>query len=288
MSSSRHIDRRSVLKVSALGARDPEGLPTPLERAPALFIGHGSPMNALEDNLWTRSFQALGEQLPRPKAILAISAHWFTPGTFLTGNVRPPTIHDFGGFPQALFEVQYPAPGDPELAARIVGLLGPQRASVRNDWGLDHGTWTVLHHLRPKAEVPVVQLSIDARLHPSEHLALGRALSGLRGEGVLLMGSGNVTRNLRHAFGNLSSGETSTPVWAQQFDADVAKAIEQHDGEFLAKVIMTEAGRTSHPTLDHYLPLLYVAGAASDADKVRFPTVGFDLGSLSMRSVLLG
>src|SRR5262249_23484077 len=149
-----------------------------------------------------------------------------------------------------------------------------------NDWGLDHGTWTVLHHLRPAADVPVVQLSIDARLAPSEHLALGRALAGLRDEGGLVMGSGNVTHNLGHAFSSMQSGSLTPPKWAVDFDADVARAFEQHDGAFLSRVIETDAGRMSHPSLDHVLPLLYVAGAASDGDAVRFPVSGFDLASL--------
>lgn len=257
-------------------------------RLPVLFIGHGSPMNAIEDNTWTRSFQSLAGLLPKPKAVLAISAHWFLPGTFVTGNERPPTIHDFGGFPRALYEMQYPAAGSVELARRVVELLGASRASIQNDWGLDHGTWTVLHHLRPAADVPVVQLSIDARLAPSEHLALGRALAGLRDEGILVMGSGNVTHNLRHAFRSMQSGELTPPKWATSFDEDVARALEQHDGAFLARVIETDAGRMSHPSIDHFLPLLYAAGAASDRDPVRFPVSGFDLGSLSMRSVIFG
>ncbi|QRO02750.1 4,5-DOPA dioxygenase extradiol [Archangium violaceum] len=258
------------------------------QRMPVLFIGHGSPMNAIEDNTWTRGFRSLAGQLPRPKAILSISAHWFLPGTFVTGNEHPPTIHDFGGFPRELYQMQYPAPGSVELARRVVKLLGPSRASVQDDWGLDHGTWTVLHHLRPAADVPVVQLSIDARLAPSEHLALGRALSGLRDEGVLVMGSGNVTHNLRHAFSSMRSGDITIPRWAESFDQDVARALEQHDGAFLARVIETDAGQMSHPSIDHFLPLLYAAGAANDRDAVRFPVSGFDLGSLSMRSVLLG
>lgn len=259
-----------------------------LPRMPVLFIGHGSPMNAIEENTWTQGFRSLAQRLPRPRAILSISAHWFLPGTFLTGNEHPPTIHDFGGFPHALYQMQYPAPGSVELAQRVVKLLGASRASVRNDWGLDHGTWTVLHHLRPAADVPVVQLSLDARLAPSEHLALGRALAGLRDEGVLVMGSGNVTHNLRHAFSSMQSGNLTPPKWAVDFDADVARAFEQHDGAFLSRVIETDAGRMSHPSIDHFLPMLYAAGAARDGDAVRFPVSGFDLASLSMRSVLIG
>ena len=257
-------------------------------RMPVLFVGHGSPMNAIEDNTWSRAFRALAGELPRPRAILSVSAHWFVRGTFTTGNARPETIHDFGGFPQALFEMQYPAPGDPALAERVVRLLGPERTSVRLDWGLDHGTWTVLHYLVPGADCPVVQLSIDAVAPPAAHLALGRVLAPLRDEGVLVMGSGNVTHNLRHAFASLRTGDRTTPAWASSFDTDVAHAVGQHDGDALARLVATDAGRMSHPTLDHYLPLLYAVGAAGGAGPVRFPIDGFDLASLSMRSVIFG
>jgi 4,5-DOPA dioxygenase extradiol len=255
---------------------------------PVLFLGHGSPMNAIEDNGWSRAFRALAPALPSPRAILAVSAHWYVAGTFTTGNARPETIHDFGGFPEALYRARYPAPGDPALARRVVGLLGEKRAQVRDDWGLDHGTWSVLVHLRPTADVPVVQLSIDGRLAPREHLALGQALAPLRDEGVLILASGNVTHNLRHAFSAWNRGDTATPPWAASFDADVAQALEQRDPAFLVGALESEAGRLSHPTPDHYLPLLYAAGAGLPGDAVRFPIQGFDMGSLSMRAVQLG
>ena len=266
--------------------------PSPLaasHRMPVLFVGHGSPMNAIEDNQWSQGFRAMASLVPaRVKAILCVSAHWFVAGTFTTGNEQPKTIHDFGGFPDELFAMQYPAPGNVALAQRVVELLGASRASVRLDWGLDHGTWTVLHYLRPAADVPVVQLSIDGRMPPAGHLELGRALAPLRDEGVLILGSGNITHNLRYAIMHYQSGDLSLPDWAAKFDRDVAQALEQHDGKFLADTVRTEAGRMSHPTLDHSLPLLYAAGAADSQDKVSFPTAGFDLGSLSMRSVLFG
>src|SRR5262245_60987544 len=164
-------------------------------RMPVLFVGHGSPMNAIEDNPWSRAFRALGEQLPRPRAVLCVSAHWYTPGTFLTDNARPETIHDFGGFPRELHEVQYPAPGAPDLARRISQLLAAHAASPRSDWGLDHGTWSVLVHLLPAADIPVLQLSIDGRLPPARHIEIGKALAPLREEGVLVLGSGNVVHN---------------------------------------------------------------------------------------------
>ena len=257
-------------------------------RMPVLFVGHGSPMNAIEDNAWSRAFAELGGLLPKPSAILSVSAHWFVRGTYLTGNPSPSTIHDFGGFPDELFRMQYPAPGDVNLANRVAGILQQSGASLRTDWGLDHGTWTVLHHLRPRADCPVVQLSIDGSLPPPGHLAIGRALAPLREEGVLIMGSGNVTHNLRLALASYRSGDRTTPEWASRFDGDVARAAEQHDGDFLARALESDAGRLAHPTPDHYLPLLYAAGASEAGDTVRFPVSGFDAGSLSMRAVLFG
>jgi 4,5-DOPA dioxygenase extradiol len=254
-------------------------------RLPLLFVGHGSPMNAIEDNRWSRAFKALGATLPRPRAILAVSAHWYVPGTLVTEDARPRTIHDFGGFPQALFDMQYPAPGDPDLARRLVSRLGVERVAPSRDWGLDHGTWSVLHHLWPEADVPVVQLSLDARLSPERHLAIGEALGGLRDEGVLVLGSGNVTHNLRLAMRAYHTGDFTTPPWAERFDADVAKALEQRDRDFLCRAVSSELGRQAHPTIDHYLPLLYVAGAAGRDGAVSFPIEGFDAGSLSMRAV---
>ncbi len=261
---------------------------TPRTRMPLLFVGHGSPMNALEDNTWSRGFRALAALLPpAPRAILAVSAHWYVPGTFLTADERPKTIHDFYGFPPPLYEIRYPAPGAPDLARRVLALLD-ERAAPSTEWGLDHGTWSVLHWLRPAADVPVVQLSLDRRLAPAAHLELGRSLAALRDEGVLVLGSGNVTHNLRHAFGAYERGDTATPAWAASFDADVAAALAQHDHAFLARALEGDAGRLAHPTPDHYLPLLYVAGAATREDAVTFPLEGFDMGSLSMRAVLVG
>ncbi len=254
-------------------------------RMPVLFIGHGSPMNAIEDNQWSRAMVSLGTNLPEPRAIVCISAHWFVGGTFVTANPMPKTIHDFGGFPQELFEVQYPARGDVDLAKRITALLAERRAEERTDWGLDHGTWSVVKHLRPKADIPVLQVSIHRSLPASAHIAIGRALAPLRDDGVIVMGSGNITHNLRHAFSN-RGGET--PQWATSFDADITRALEQRDEGFLVRALDTENGKRSHPTPDHYLPLLYAYGAASEADVVTSPITGFDWGSLSMRSVQFG
>jgi 4,5-DOPA dioxygenase extradiol len=242
-------------------------------------------MNAIEDNVWSRGFRDLGRRLPTPRAILAVSAHWHVPGTLVTGDLAPKTIHDFGGFPEPLYEMRYPARGDPALARRVVDLLGGEVAEVSMDWGLDHGTWTVLHHLRPSADCPVVQLSLDATAPASRHLELGRALAPLRDEGVLIMASGNIVHNLRDALNRLARNELSTPMWAAEFDQAVARAIEAHDLKELARLVESPEGRRAHPTPEHFLPLLYAA-AAAEGDLVKFPITGFDLGSLSMRSVV--
>ncbi len=230
----------------------------------------------------------MGEGVPLPRAILAVSAHWYVDGTFLTASARPETIHDFGGFPEPLYRIRYPAPGDPALARRATALLGLPDEVMSSEWGIDHGTWSVLLHMFPKADIPVVQLSIDSRLAPKDHLALGRALAPLRYEGVLIMASGNIVHNLRDAFGQAYQGAYTTPAWATGFDADVARALEERDTAFLVRALETEEGRLSHPTPDHYLPLLYAAGAAEGPGPVSFPITGFDMGSLSMRAVIFG
>lgn len=261
---------------------------TPASRAPVLFVGHGSPMNAIEDNRFSQAWGAIGRSLPRPRAILSVSAHWYVNGTFVTDGPEPRTIHDFGGFPRPLFEVQYPARGDEALARRVSSLVERARSSgLCTDWGLDHGTWSVLVHLFPEADVPVLQLSIDRRLSAAEHLAIGRALAPLRDEGVLVLGSGNLTHDLRHAMPNLGRSDVPVPEWASRFDTDVAEAFAQRDTDYLARAIESDAGRRAHPTPDHYLPLLYVAALADDRDRVSEPVSGFDAGSISMRALRL-
>jgi len=244
-------------------------------------------MNAIEDNVWSRGFRDLGSLLPRPRAILAVSAHWYIRGTAVTANDLPPTIHDFGGFPEELYEIQYLAKGDPGLAKQVVDLIGRDAASTRLDWGLDHGTWSVLHHMWPMADVPVVQLSIDRSADAARHVEIGRALAPLRDEGVLILGSGNVVHNLGDAIARMRSGAVETPPWATAFDSAVVHALEKHDAAELGRLVESVEGRKAHPTPDHFLPLLYAAGAAGD-DPVTFPVIGFDLGSLSMRSVIFG
>lgn len=246
-------------------------------------------MNALDDNRWSRGFAALEALVPRPAAILAISAHWYVPGTYLTGNLHPKTIHDFSGFPAALYELDYPALGSLDLAQRVIAALGADRASLSDDWGLDHGTWSVLRWMYPDAKIPVVQLSIDHRLTPQQHYELARSLTDLRHQGVLIFGSGNIVHNLRDAFHRMHTGTTETPDWAVRFDDSVKQALLAHDAASLVgKLPGTTDGRIAHPTPDHWLPLIYVLGAADSNDPVSFPVEGFDMGSISMRCVLFG
>lgn len=254
-----------------------------MARHPVLFVGHGSPMNAIEDNVFSRGHAALARLVPRPRAILAVSAHWESDGTFTTLDDPPSTIHDFGGFPPELYAMRYPAPGDAVLARRAAMLAGGSAADGR---GLDHGTWSVLHRMYPAADVPVVQLSLDVRASAGEHLAMGRALAPLRDEGVLILASGNLTHDLRDAFSRARRGDPSTPDWAARFDAGVARALEAGDIDFLVRALDTPDGRRAHPTTEHWLPIFYAAGTTDAGDAVSFPLTGFDLGSLSMRCVL--
>lgn len=250
---------------------------------PVLFAGHGSPMNALADNGFTRALTALGRALPRPKAVIAVSAHWYGDGLKVQASAHPKTIHDFGGFPRELYEIEYPAPGDPALARALGDALAPQGAILTEDWGLDHGAWSVLRHLFPKADVPVVQLSIDRRRSFEEHDGLGQKLAAFRAQGVLILGSGGITHNL----GKLQAPGAETPAWAGDFDRAVATAIEGDDREALVEPARLPGAALSVPTPDHYLPLVY-ARAAAAGDKASFPVTGFEHGSLSLRSVLWG
>lgn len=264
--------------------------PPQKERMPVLFVGHGSPMNAIEDNVWGNAFERLADELPRPRAILAVSAHWYVDGVMLTGDTAPKTIHDFGGFPQALFEVQYPAPGQRDVARVVQKLLEERGAELTGTWGLDHGTWSVLRRMLPAADIPVVQLSIDKRLTAREHFELARSLHQLRGDGVLVFGSGNVTHNLSDAFQRMQSGETeATPPWASEFDEMVRTALVERDTKRLVSAWPDGPhGQLAHPYPDHWWPLLYAYGATDDQDAVRFPIEGFALGSLSMRAAIFG
>ncbi len=243
-------------------------------------------MNAITPNRYAAAWRRLGQALPRPKAILAISAHWLTRGTGVTVMPAPRTIHDFGGFPQELYEVQYPAPGSPELAARIRDLLRPVEVALDHSWGFDHGTWSVLMHVYSKADIPVVQLSMDGTRPPLFHYELGRRLQPLRDEGVLIVGSGNIVHNLRAM--DFTAEGRGYP-WAEQFDEAAASALRRHDHDALVAFDqLTADASLSVPTAEHYLPLLYVLGAQAKDEPLAFPVEGMEMGSLSMRSVAIG
>jgi 4,5-DOPA dioxygenase extradiol len=252
---------------------------------PVLFLGHGNPMNALQGNAWSGAWAHLGQQLPRPRAILAVSAHWYQPGTAVTAMSAPRTIHDFGGFPPELFAVEYPAPGSPELAASVQQLLAPLAVRADHAWGLDHGTWSVLCHMYPKADIPVVQLSIDADQAAPFHHELGRRLRSLRAQGVLILGSGNIVHNLRaYAWGEPRAAYD----WALRFEAWARGRLAAQDHEALAGYLQQPDARLSVPTPEHYLPLLYVLGAGSPGAPVSFPVEGMEGGSISMLAVQIG
>ena len=257
------------------------------EILPAIFFGHGNPMNALLTNSYTESWRRIGVDTPRPRAILSISAHWFVPATGATVNTAPQTIHDFGGFPRELYQVQYPAPGDPELARRIQKMLAPLPVTLDQSWGLDHGSWSVLKHVYPAADIPVVQLSIDESQPPSFHFEIGRRLTSLRAEGVLIIGSGNIVHNLHaYAWGR----HMPEPYdWAVRFETEAKGLLLSGDHKPL--IDYESLGREallSIPTPDHYLPLLYVMGARQSDDAVTFPVEGVDGGSISMLAVQIG
>ena len=254
-------------------------------RAPAIFFGHGNPMNALGGPFadeWAR----LGRSIAKPKAVLMVSAHWYIDHLAVTAQDRPRVIHDFYGFPKALYDLAYPAPGDGWLAERVADLLRPAPVALDNDWGLDHGTWSVLMHVFPAADVPVVQLAIDATQPPSFHYALGRRLAELRDEGVMIAGSGDVVHNLRLA----RLVERVAPYdWAVRFNNAVKKAILERDHDtLLLGPELSEEAELAIPTDEHWLPLLYVLGAQGPDEKPWFFTDAIDAGSVSMLGVAIG
>lgn len=255
-----------------------------ITRMPAIFYGHGSPMNALDDNVYTRVWQSFAERFARPKAILAISAHWTTRGTAVTAMPMPKTIHDFGGFPKALFELVYPAPGDLDLATRVAQLLAPLPVRMDQEWGLDHGTWSVLVKTYPNADIPVVQLSLDMTKDAAYHFALGQKLASLRDEGVMIIASGNVVHNLAR-MDSRSSGYD----WAHRFNSEIRTAILA--GQFDQIVNYQSLGQDatlSVPTSEHFLPLLYVLGARVADEPINIVAEGMELGAISMMSVVIG
>lgn len=259
-------------------------MPRPM---PALFLGHGNPMNTLGENSYTRAWSALGANLPRPKAILAISAHWYIWGTQVTAMATPRTIHDFGGFPAELFKVNYPAPGHPALAAQIGALLRPTAVNLDHGWGLDHGTWTVLRHLFPLADIPVVQLSIDATKIPQFHYELGQQLAPLRDQEILIVASGNLVHNL----GLYNWHQTDLPPLAPaiRFESQVREHLLAKNHEALINYhSFGPEAQFAVPCPDHYLPLLYLLGLQREGEGVNFPVAGYDGGTISMLAVGLG
>jgi 4,5-DOPA dioxygenase extradiol len=258
------------------------------QRMPSVFFGHGNPMNALLRNPYTEQWTAIGAKLPKPKAILCVSAHWYIQDVAVTISTSPRTIHDFGGFPRELYQVQYPAPGDPDLAVRVQKLLAPLPVGLDERWGLDHGTWAVLRHVYPRADVPVVQLSIDETQPPSFHHEVGKRLAPLRDEGVLIAGSGNLVHNLHaYAWGR----HPQEPYdWAISFEKRVRELLLGGEDNPLIDYedkLGSEAV-LAVPTPDHYLPLLYVLGTRTPSEPVTFPVEGVDGGSISMLAVQVG
>lgn len=257
----------------------------PAARQPAIFIGHGSPMNIIGDNAFTASLRRLGEQTPPPTAALVISAHWLTPNeTRVSLNPEPHTIHDFGGFPEELYQQRYPAPGHPALASEVIRQVTSLKIHEDHEMGLDHGAWSILRHIWPQAHIPVFQLSIDYAKPPQFHYDLARDLQALRDRGVLILGSGNIVHNLRR----ISWNETDphTPDWALDFDVWAKSKLESGDHQSL--IDYTALGATAQmavPTNDHYLPLLYTLGALTKKENIAFTYEGFQNSSISMRSL---
>ena len=254
---------------------------------PAIFFGHGNPMNALEHNAWTEGWASIGTALSQPKAVLSVSAHWYIPATQVTSMPAPRTIYDFAGFPPALRAVKYPAPGDEKLASRIATLLAPIPVALDKRWGLDHGTWSVLCHVFPKADIPVLQLSIDETQPAAFHYDMAKRLAGLRDEGVLVMGSGNLVHNLHtYAWGRR---QIKPFDWATHFEERARDLIlAGHHEPLVNYETLGRDARLSIPTPEHYLPLLYVLALQRENEKVTFPVEGFDGGSVSMLSIKIG
>ena len=256
---------------------------------PVLFIGHGSPMNAIEDNEFSKGWKAMAKTLPKPKAILCISAHWETKGTFVTAMEKPQTIHDFGGFPQALFDVEYPAEGNPELAKITSELITNTKVTLDHEWGLDHGTWTVVKHLYPNAEIPVLQLSIDYNKPAQYHFNLAQQLKLLRKKGVLIIGSGNMIHNLKMvAWDKLQEAEFGYD-WAFDMNTLFKEKIENRDFQSLIDYEKLGIGaKLAIPTPDHYFPLIYSVALQDNQDNIQFFNDKLVGGSLNMTSVRFG
>ncbi|NDC40493.1 MAG: 4,5-DOPA dioxygenase extradiol [Chitinophagia bacterium] len=256
-------------------------------KMPVLFIGHGNPMNAIEHNSFHQSWQALGKRLPRPSAILSISAHWLTDNTSVTAMEHPKTIHDFGGFPRQLFEQQYPAPGSPQFAKMTAEAITLSHVQNDQSWGLDHGTWSVLLPMFPLADIPVIQLSIVYNKPLDYHWQIGEQLKQLRNRGVLILGSGNIVHNL----GMIDFQNTGIRYgWAEEFDARFKKWIDENDRKSMLQYqqIMGALATKAHPSNDHLLPLYYILGLREKGEALTYFNEQFDLGSISMRSFIIG
>ena len=254
---------------------------------PAIFFGHGNPMNAVQINPWTKAWSDIRNSIPKPKSIVCVSAHWYLSETLVTAQEQPRTIHDFGGFPRELYQINYPAPGNTELAKRVIDLLAPLSVGLDTRWGLDHGTWSVLRHVFPEADVPVIQLSIDDTQPAEFHYETAKRLSSLRDEGVLIMGSGNLVHNL-HAYA-WGRQQVEPLDWAVRFEAQARELLltGAHD-PLIAYETLGRDATLSIPTPDHYLPLLYVIAQMREGEPISFPVEGFDGGSVSMLSVRIG
>ena len=266
-----------------------KGLAEEEEKMPVLFIGHGSPMNAIEDNIFSKRWQQMGKEIPTPKAVVVVSAHWLTKGTMVTAMPNPKTIHDFGGFPQALFDVQYPAPGSPELATEIQKLITNPAVELDHDWGLDHGTWSVVKHMYPNADIPVLQLSIDYYKPAAYHYELAKQLLSLRKKGVLIIGSGNMVHNLRMvAWDKFNEPEYGFDWALEMNDIFKNKISNGFHKELIQYEKLHKAATLAIPTPDHYYPLLYILALQTDNDKVEFFNDKAVGGSLTMTSVKIG
>jgi 4,5-DOPA dioxygenase extradiol len=265
-----------------------ESLPETETKMPVLFVGHGSPMNGIEDNSFTQYWKKLASEIEQPKAVLCVSAHWLTKGTYITAMEKPPTIHDFGGFPQALFDVQYTAPGEPKLAEETAQLFKTTTVGLDHEWGMDHGTWTILRHMYPEATVPVLQLSIDFNQGPQYHYDLAKNLQALRKKGVLIIGSGNMVHNL----GMVAWDKLNEPFgydWTIEMNSIFKQKIEANDhAALIAYEKLNAASKLAIPTPDHYYPLLYTLALKEEKDAISFFNDEPLAGSLTMTSVKIG
>jgi len=258
-------------------------------RMPALFVGHGSPMYAIEENEFVQSWRNLGDELPKPKAIIAVSAHWETRGTQVTAMQNPKTIHDFGGFPQELYAVEYPAPGNPALAKEAIENIHKTQVTADEKWGLDHGTWSVIRRIYPKADIPIIQLSLDYHKTPKEHYELAKELAAFRDKGVMIIGSGNIVHNLRQVAWDRPDDEEYGHDWAIEANDLVKKLIVENNHQALIDYkSLGRAVQLAAPTPDHFLPLLYALALKREDEEVSFFNDKAVMGSLTMTSIKIG